>query len=108
MWVGLNDAGENGVWRFFNGDKYDGFDESKAAAWYFHSGHGFDEDQKCADVADWGDSEGVVMHDYFCDSLWVDFRCAVLLGSMFTKNIPLVGDPLFRSPNLIKLGEGGV
>ena len=69
MWVGLNDAGENGVWRFFNGDKYDGFDESKAAAWYFYSGQGYTEDENCADVYDYSGSGGVVMYDDHCDYL---------------------------------------
>ena len=69
MWVGLNDAGENGVWRFFNGDKYDGFDESKEAAWYWYSGEGYTEDQKCAVVYDYGSSDGAGMKDLPCDYL---------------------------------------
>ena len=67
LWVGLSDAGENGVWRFFCGQKYDPEDRIQPAAWYYHRGWRCDEDDKCAVVYDWGDSEGLAMNDHHCD-----------------------------------------
>ena len=65
LWVGLNDAGRNNVWRFFDGSKYDGFDQSQQAAWYWGGNHDNAEDQNCAYVYVSGGE--VFMADLPCD-----------------------------------------
>ena len=64
--MGLNDAGKNNVWRFFDGTKYDVWDKSKEAAWHWGDGGDNSEEQNCAYVRDFGGSEGIFMTDWTC------------------------------------------